>query len=350
MVNDQLLSYVQQARQSGVDDVKIREDLLKNGWTDLDINEALGQNITDKPRHASRLWLKTLLVIIGLLVVGLGLVAVKYYMEQRAIVNLENNGSIEYKQYIESINKISEPVVALEAEMKALGSSAEDIEVAKRDYIDFLISTLRLQIQLEESSLTDIEKKDILQRLQTLEIENKSTLTVDSGCDFTEQELSLQDFFVGTTLKFKKPMVYIDWKEEQEKYCSPSFAAAQYYSLESISQWDSTVFDKEGRGIKEYKIDPSLTFTVEGRIKLHSRSLFGGGDIDHYVLKDSNGVISVVPFLYIFDYKGKTADDGKTGSELYKDGKLVGHVVSDLMSGEVWIQGAEVPKEVIEVN
>jgi hypothetical protein len=122
--------------------------------------------------------------------------------------------------------------------------------------------------------------------------------------------------------------------------------------LESASQWDSTIFDKEGRGIKDYKIDPSVTFTVEGRIKLHSRSLFSEGDTDHYILKDSNGVISVVPYFYIFDqyYKEDTVDDGRAGAELYKDNKYIGYVVSDIQSGGVWMHGSPIPQDVIEAN
>ena len=355
MLNDQLLNYIKQARQSGMADDKINEALLQSGWIESDINEALGQGLEDtvgNPRRRSKLWLKIILIVVGVFVVLAGVVAVRYYMEQRAIANLEKTGSAEYKQYIESIDKISEQLVALEAEMKAKGSSAEDIESAKRDYINFIGSTLLLKIQFESTSLTDLEKKAILQRLQKLGIENKSTLTGDFGCDYTEQELPLQDFFVGATLKFKKPMVYIDWKEEQAKYCSPSFTLAKYYSLESVSQWDSTIFDKEGRGIKDYKIDPSVTFTVEGRISLHDRGLFSEGDRDHYILKDSNGVISVVPFFYIFDqyYENDTIDDGEAGAELYKNGQYIGYVVSDIRSGSVWIHGASIPQDVIDAN
>lgn len=355
MPNDQLLSYIKQARQSGVTDNKIKETLLQSGWVESDINEALGQVLEDtagKPNRRPKLWLKIILVIVGIFIVLGGVVGARYYMEQRAIANLEKTGSAEYKQYIELINKISEQLVALEAEMKAKGSSVEDIEVAKRDYINFIGSTLLLKIQLGDSSLTDLEKKAVLQRLQKLGIENKPTLTGDFGCDYTEKELPLQDFFVGTTLKFKKPMVYIDWKEEKEKYCSPSFTATTYHSLESVSQWDSTIFDKKGRGIKEYKIDPSVTFTIEGRISLHDRRSFSEGDTDYYILKDSNGVISVVPFFYIFDqyYESDTIDDGEAGAELYKNSQYIGYIVSDISSGGVWVHGTSIPQNVIDEN
>ena len=257
MLNDQLLSYIKQAREAGTSDAQIRDELLRNGWTDLDISEAMGQkseqlveSITDKPKRKSKLWLKILLIIVGLFVVGGGVVAAKYYMQERAIANLDKNGSAEYKQYVESINKINEGWPAIEAEMKAKGSSSQDIELAKKEYLNFIGSTVLLQVQLE-SSLSDVEKKAILRKLVQLVIENKSTLTKNTGCEYTEQKLELQDFFVSAILKFKKPMVYIDWKEEQAKHCSPSFAAAKYSSLESASQWDSTIFDKEGRGIKD---------------------------------------------------------------------------------------------------
>jgi hypothetical protein len=359
MKNDQLLNYINQARQSGTADNKIKETLLQSGWIESYIDEALkpelrqmSENATSKPKRKIQLWLKIILIIFGMFIVLSGVFAAKYYVQQKAIANLEKTGSVEYKKYIESIDKISEQLVTLEAEMKAKGSSTEDIEVAKRDFINFIGSTLLLKIQFESTSLTNLEKKAVLQRLQKLGIENKSTLAEDFGCDYTEQELPLQDFFVGATLKFKKPMVYIDWKEEKTKYCSPSFSATRYYSLESVSQWDSTIFDKKSRGIREYKVDPSITFTVEGRIKLHSRRLFGERDLDHYILRDSNGEVIVVPFFNIFDqyYEDDTIDDGEAGAELYKNGQYIGYVVSDISSGGVWIHGALIPQDVIDAN
>lgn len=302
--------------------------------------------------HKSRLLLRVSVFIGLILIVLIATGTFLYFKETRDIAKLEITGSAEYKQYIESIDKFNEEWGKTKTQMEAEGSSAEDIALAQRDFFEFVGSTILLKIQLGDTNLTDDEKKGVILKLAGWVKNNPSIVDVDSICEYTEKELPLQDFFVGATLKFKKPMVYLDWKEEQEKYCSPSFAAAKYYSLESASQWDSTIFDKEGRGIKDYKIDPSVTFTVEGRIKLHSRSLFSEGDNDHYILRDSNGVISVVPFFYIFDqdYKGDTAGDGEIGSELYKDGKLVGHIVSDISSRGVWIQGGQVPQEVIDAN
>ncbi len=354
MLNDQLLSYIKQAREAGTNDAQIRDELLRNGWIDLDISEAMGQkseqlreSIADKPKHKLKLWLKILLTIVGVFVVLAGVVAATYYMQERAIAHLDKNGSAEYKQYVEFINKINEGWPAIEAEVKAKGSSPQEIELAKKDYLNFMGSTILLKAQLE-SSLSDIEKKAILQKLVQLGIDNKSTLTKNTGCEYTEQELPLQDFFIGATLKFKKPMMYVDWADEKKKDCSPLLSATKFF-LKSTSAWDSTIFDKDG--ITVHQIDPSTTFTVEKRILVKRGGLFGE-DHERYILRDSNGIVSAPAFFYIFDqdYKGETADDGEIGSELYKDGKLVGHVVSDIRSSGVWIQGTQVPKEVIDAH
>ena len=185
-------------------------------------------------------------------------------------------------------------------------------------------------------------------------IKNKSILTRDTGCEYIEKKLPLQDFFVGATLKFKKLMVYIDWKGEQARYCSPSFAVAKYYSLKSVDDWSHVIFDKKGRGIKEYQIDPSVTFTVMGRFQLLRQSFISNRKSDYYILKDSNGLVSVVPFNSVFDMdfqdEGVAARNQSIGSELYKDEKLIGHVVSDSTSGGVWIKGTPVPQIVIDAN
>jgi len=358
MVNDQFPN-LNNGEQPGTVVDKTGEVFPSPGSADSGVGGAIGQgsqqppgNIAGKPERRSRLWVKLLVAIIGISAVLGVTVFARSFLQQRAIANLEKNGSAEYKQYAGSIQEINKQWSGIEAEMKTRGASSEDIELTKKDFIEFLASTILLKIKFE-SSLSDIEKEAISKKLLQLALENGITLSQeDKKCKYTEQELPLQDFFVGATLKFKKPMVYIDWKEEKAKYCSPSFAATRYYSLESVSQWGSTIFDKEGRGIKEYKIDPSVTFTVVGRIKLHSRSLFSEGDRDQYILKDSNGEVTVVPFFYIFDqyYKDDTVDDGEAGAELYKNGQYIGYVVSDISSGGIWIHGASIPQEVIDAN
>ena len=293
------------------------------------------------------------LIIVGLLFVGCGVVVGNNYLEQNAIASLDKDGSSEYKQYVESINKINEQWPVLETELKSKGLNTQDIELAKKDYHYFISSTILLRVQLE-SSLSDIEKKAVLQKLVEHGIKNKSILTRDTGCEYIEKKLPLQDFFVGATLKFKKLMVYIDWKGEQARYCSPSFAVAKYYSLESVDAWSHVIFDKKGRGVKEYQIDPSVTFTVMGRFQLLRQSFISNSKSDYYILKDSNGLVSVVPFSRIFDMdfqdEGVAALNQRTGSVLYKDEKLIGHVVSDSTSGGVWIKGTPVPQIVIDAN
>ncbi len=372
MVTPELIEYIKSRLAAGENVETIRTSLKQANWADQDIEEALKNEaglinneiqaiVAPKTNWFLRHNVLYSLIGVLLLVVIVGSV---YWWQQIKKTNelhqavtdqfadLDINGSAEYKTYVESIDKIGDQWAATEAQMKAKGSSPEDIELAKREFFQFFASTLLLKIKFEGTTMSNREKEAVASKLQQLSKDININLSVDTGCEYTEQKLTLQNFFVGATLKFKKPMVYVDWKEEQAKYCSPSYASAKYYSLESASQWNSTIFDKEGRGIKDYKIDPSVTFKVEGRFKLHSRSLFSEGNRDHYIIKDSNGVISIVPFFDIFDqyYKTDTVDDGEAGAELYKNGQYIGYVVSDIHSGGVWIHGAPIPQDVIDAN
>jgi len=137
-------------------------------------------------------------------------------------------------------------------------------------------------------------------------------------------------------------MLYLDWDNPNEKGCSPIRAQADYL-LVSVESWSSTIFDKSD--IEEITIDPSTTFTVEGKILVKKGGLFSD-EREHYILRDSNGVVSVPSFL-VFD---SDFLEDESGSHLYKDNEYVGHVVQDVSTGVVWIEGNEVPPEVIEAN
>ena len=91
------------------------------------------------------------LIIVGLLFVGCGVVVGNNYLEQNAIASLDKDGSSEYKQYVESINKINEQWPVLETELKSKGLNTQDIELAKKDYHYFISSTILLRVQLESS-------------------------------------------------------------------------------------------------------------------------------------------------------------------------------------------------------
>src|SRR3990167_5082349 len=92
-------------------------------------------------KHKSRLLLR-IVAFIGLVVITLiGITGFLYYKETGAIAKLEITGSQEYKQYIESIEKINEMWLETEAQMKTEGSSEEDIKLAHRDFIEFFFST-----------------------------------------------------------------------------------------------------------------------------------------------------------------------------------------------------------------
>jgi hypothetical protein len=73
MVNQQLLDYIRQQTQQGINNEQIKQSLLANGWQASDIDEAFGQQqMPIQPKK--RKWKKIVLIIIGvivLLIIGL---------------------------------------------------------------------------------------------------------------------------------------------------------------------------------------------------------------------------------------------------------------------------------------
>jgi hypothetical protein len=289
-----------------------------------------------------KMWRRIGLTIVVLFIILAGFGLARFYMQEKAITNLSETGSDEYKTYVEAIDKISDQWLVIKDQMEAKNSSQEDIILAEKDFINSLGSTILLKIQFE-SSLSDIEQEAIARKLQKLVTDDKkSSFIADKTCEYSEEQLPLQDFFVGATLKFKKPMVYLE--DDNEKGCSPNMIKA-HYTLWSVESWNSILFDKSK--IIEHPVSPETTFVVAGRLLVKRGGLFAN-ETEHYILRDSNGKISV-PSSDIFDqdFRGKI---GESGSELYNEDAYVGHIVSDVTSGGVWIQGTQVPKEVVEAN
>jgi len=298
-------------------------------------------SLQEKPKK--RLWLRIVLgiVVVAALLVGYG--AVRYFIQERAIKKLEDSGSAEYKAYAKSIDEINNQWLTMENQMKISGSNQEDILLAKKDFINYIGTTILLKISME-SSLTEIEKVAVTRKLLNLIGSDKELLASvkNKSCEYTEEDLILQDFFASSTLKFKKPMIYIEGGDTEK--CSPKMSMAKY-ELWAKESWDSIIFDKSK--IVEHSIATSTTFTVLGRIKVKRGGLFAD-ETEHYVLRDSNGVVSVPSFsVFDSDFEGEI---GESGSELYQGNKYIGHLVSDVTSGGIWIQGTEVPKEVVEAN
>ena len=296
-------------------------------------DESLPEIATKKINRFLNFWVKFFLIVFGLFVVVLGSFAVKYNLQQKAIAGLEKNGSAEYKEYVESVSNIKNEWSLKEDELKAENTSQKDIELVRKDYIELESRALLLKVRLD-SSLSDIEKQGILKKMVELGFQNKKTFTSEISCLYTEEKLPLQDFFIGTTLKFNEPIIYVDWKQEQERHCSASFDVAKYYIMLPVTRWSEFSFDKESAGIKEYKIDPAVTFTVEGRFVLHKKDLFYT-DSDYYILKASDGIISVVPS---FVFENLSVNDNKTGPEIFKDGKSIGYIAWDAFSESVWLK------------
>lgn len=301
---------------------------------DIDSNEGLDIDQVEPTPLSSSLSHKKL--IIGIVAGG-----ISYFVQERVISNLDANGSAEYLEKKEGLNALNEEWTKIQSELVAAGKSEEDIAQSKADFFEFFGTTLLLSIRLD-SSLSDAEKKALLRELANTIPKDALTVIVDKDCVYTEEILPLPDIFKGTTLKFSKSMLYLDWDDPNEKGCSPIRAQADYL-LESADSWGGTIFDKSD--INEISIDPNTTFTVEGKILVKRGGLFSN-EFEHYTLRDSNGIVSVPPF-FVFD---SDFLEDHSGSHLYKDNEYVGHVVQDISTGVVWIEGSEVPPEVIEAN
>ena len=223
-----------------------------------------------------------------------------------------------------------------ESKMRAAGKSEQDITLAKSDFFSYIGTTLIMSIQFDKT-LTDAEKKVKLQEILTL-LPKDSIKITNKDCPYTEEQLPLQEMFKGATIKFSKPMLYLEWDDPEEKGCTPIRASAKYL-LESTASWASTIFDKSK--IKETPIDPNTIFTVESRILVSRGGLFSNKS-EYYVFRDSSGVVTV-PFYLVFDPDRLPP---QSGSDLYRDGKYVGHIVSDLKTKILWIEGTTAPAEV----
>ena len=68
MVNQQLLDYIKQQSQQGINNEQIKQSLLANGWQNTDIEEAFGApQIPTQPKK--RHWKKFVLITIGVIVI-----------------------------------------------------------------------------------------------------------------------------------------------------------------------------------------------------------------------------------------------------------------------------------------
>src|SRR3989344_6180877 len=113
MVNDQFPN-LNNGEQPGTVVDKTGEVFPSPGSADSGVGGAIGQgsqqppgNIAGKPERRSRLWVKLLVAIIGISAVLGVTVFARSFLQQRAIANLEKNGSAEYQQYAGSIQEIN---------------------------------------------------------------------------------------------------------------------------------------------------------------------------------------------------------------------------------------------------
>jgi len=300
-----------------------------------------------KNRLFLRISVFILFVLIAFAAVGAFYIQKEEQEQLQIAAKLETTGSAEYKSYIGAIDKLEKEWAVMEAEMRTGSSTEGEIQLAKKDFLNYFAQTYLLMIQLGETKLTDEEKKGVILRLSQLVIDNPELIEEDKICRYKEDQLPLQDIFVGAKIKFKKPMVYVENNEEDE--CSQNMVEAPY-ELWPAESWEP--FERSVAGQK-YQVDPSTTFTVEKRFLLKDKGLFGE-DSEYYFLRNDKGQVSVSATHIIFDqdysWLKTSSIEGRAGSELYKDGKYIGKLVSDLTTGSVWIQGTPIPQEVIEAN
>ena len=76
MVTQELQNYVDQSRASGISDEIIRQNLIKQGWAEADLNSVLGPPLSREPFEAYRYTaedspfpLKSVVVVIILIIV-----------------------------------------------------------------------------------------------------------------------------------------------------------------------------------------------------------------------------------------------------------------------------------------
>lgn len=68
MVNQQLLDYIKQQSQQGINSEQIKQSLLANGWQSADIEEAFNTTLQAPAQPKKRKWKKIVLIIIGVIV------------------------------------------------------------------------------------------------------------------------------------------------------------------------------------------------------------------------------------------------------------------------------------------
>lgn len=81
-MNSDLIRYIEEARKSGMGDAQIREELLKTGWQEADVNEAMGGVLaTPSPSRPRASTSKPLLTIMIALLAAIAIYAgAAYYM------------------------------------------------------------------------------------------------------------------------------------------------------------------------------------------------------------------------------------------------------------------------------
>jgi len=84
-MNQELLDYIKQAKESGLDDVQIRQSLLEQGWSDSDIDEVVNQKNKRFSDKKKRPWIIPAIAVFVVLVLAIGgLVYYFYFQDQPA--------------------------------------------------------------------------------------------------------------------------------------------------------------------------------------------------------------------------------------------------------------------------
>ena len=84
-MNQELLDYIKQAKESGLDDAQIRQSLLEQGWSDSDIDEVINKKDKRFSDKKKRPWIIPAIAVFVVLILAIGgLVYYFYFQDQPA--------------------------------------------------------------------------------------------------------------------------------------------------------------------------------------------------------------------------------------------------------------------------
>ncbi|MFH1611803.1 MAG: hypothetical protein ABH887_00840 [bacterium] len=93
-MNQDLQNYIKQSKEQGMSDEKIKQELLKAGWLEYDINQVLAPltpEVLEMPKLYSRKWILSIIIIIGIAIIIGGI----YFVSQKIIKPTELSEEVQ---------------------------------------------------------------------------------------------------------------------------------------------------------------------------------------------------------------------------------------------------------------